>query len=340
MDMTRTPAVRKAWYAGTWYAAEPEPLRSTIIGAIDEAEKHDGSKGSAFLAVLPHAGLTYSARGIAHLLLHVPASLEHVLIISPSHHMIVPDDTLSFGLFSGYDTPLGRLGAFRTALEPLGPDATLAIEREHAVEMVMPFLATCRRSRGKPISSHRAGFPPHLDGTRAADIAPAVSSPSDGRTMIIASSDFTHYATASATPPSARMSMPRSLPAVRAEDLRIAGLLAAGEPGSLHPRSHHHMRGLAGATIRQPGGTGARFCRETLPITTRRRMSWDHARPTSSPMVRYFGGDTMEQQHRDVLLAIARESIMETPDRKTLADPRESFGEGCRRSCRVRRVRV
>lgn len=249
MDMTRTPAVRKAWYAGTWYAAEPEPLRSTIIGAIDEAEKHDGSKGSAFLAVLPHAGLTYSARGIAHLLLHVPASLEHVLIISPSHHMIVPDDTLSFGLFSGYDTPLGRLGAFRTALEPLGPDATLAIEREHAVEMVMPFLAYLQEKQGKPISVATA-LVSHVTSMAHAQRISHQLSPllRDGRTMIIASSDFTHYGNRFGHTPFGAHVDAKVLAAVRAEDLRIAGLLAAGEPGSLI-RARTTICGLAGATI-------------------------------------------------------------------------------------------
>ena len=262
MDMARIPAVRKAWYAGTWYAAEPDNARATIIEAIDEAREHanktDGTKG-ALLAVLPHAGLTYSARGIAHLILHAPVPIRRVLILSPSHHVIVPEDTLSFGLFSGFDTPLGRLESFKTALETHGPDATAAIQREHAVEMVMPFLAYLQEKQGSPIAIATALISHISSVSHARRLARQLMGLLDQEgTMIIASSDFTHYGSRFGHTPFGSHVNAHVVSSVRSEDVRVATLLAHGQIDTL-VRDRNTICGIAGAMK-----IGRASCRERV----------------------------------------------------------------------------
>lgn len=202
MDTEGMPSMRKAWYAGTWYAADPDSLRSTIESAlaqVEEKEDGTGRQGPIRFAVLPHAGLAYSARGLAHLVALAPRKIERVVILSPSHNSVLPENTLSFGQFSGYETPLGSLQALKTGLESHGPDVTHAIQREHAVEMVLPFLAYLQERQKSPISVAMALVSRVTEASHAMKMAEDLFEAlgehelEKGNTMVIASSDFTHY---------------------------------------------------------------------------------------------------------------------------------------------------
>lgn len=258
MENTGTPSMRKAWYAGTWYAAEPDNLRATIIEATEQARRSawEGGNGPIRLAVLPHAGLTYSARGIAHLLLHASDPIRRVLILSPSHNTILPDDTLSFGMFGGYDTPLGRLESFRTGLESHGPDATMPIQREHAVEMVLPFLAWLQERQGSPIAVAMALISHLNDASHARkiayDVAGALNLAEDEGTMVIASSDFTHYGQRFGFAPYGAHVDAHVGAKVREADLLVAAQLANEDLGPLflsQRMKRSTICGIAGATV-------------------------------------------------------------------------------------------
>lgn len=240
MDNEGTPTVRKAWYAGTWYAAEPDVLRSTIDAAIQAAQtvgSQQDARGPIALAVLPHAGLAYSARGLGHLVCNAPKIIKRVVILSPSHNIVLPDDTLSFGTFSGYDTPLGRLSAFRTGLETHGPDATNAIQREHAVEMVLPFLAYLQMRQTEPIAVSMALVSHVTDATHAKRLAASLvevlgaETLERGETLVIASSDFTHYGHRFGHAPFGAHVDAAVAAKVRQADLKLATELANGELG-------------------------------------------------------------------------------------------------------------
>jgi AmmeMemoRadiSam system protein B len=242
MDNEGTPIVRKAWYAGTWYAAEPDVLRSTIEAAIHAAQavgSQQDTRGPVALAVLPHAGLAYSARGLGHLVCNAPKPIKRVVILSPSHNIVLPDDTLSFGTFSGYDTPLGRLSAFRTGLETHGPDATNAIQREHAVEMVLPFLAYLQKRQTEPIAVSMALVSHVSDATHAKRLAASLvevlgaDTLQRGETLVVASSDFTHYGHRFGHAPFGAHVDAGVAAKVREADLKLAKELANGELGPL-----------------------------------------------------------------------------------------------------------
>ena len=253
-------AVRKAWYAGTWYTAETESLRTTIEEAVDLVTS-DGSEkreGPIRFALLPHAGLTYSARGIAHLIVHAPPLIKRVLILSPSHTSVLPENTLSFGQFSGFSTPLGLLEPWKTGLESHGPDVTLAVQREHAVEMVLPFLAYLQQKQKSPISIAMALISKVTDAEHAQHLASEIigalgeDALERSETVIIASSDFTHYGQRFGHAPFGVHVDDTVAQKVKQEDLALAHVLARSELGPVflsQRMKRSTVCGIAGASV-------------------------------------------------------------------------------------------
>jgi AmmeMemoRadiSam system protein B len=257
MVHANTLPMRKAWYAGSWYAADRQTLLEQITQTVRELEVSE-QKGPIRFAVLPHAGLTYSARGIAPVVVHAPKHVERVMILSPSHYTVVPDNVLSFGYFSGYETPLGSLSSFSTTLESQGPDASIAIQREHAVEMVLPFLAYLQHVQQSPIKVAMALISHLTDSSHASLLAENLIAAlgeqelESGNTLVIASSDFTHYGKRFGYAPFGAQVDNSVADKVRQNDLAIAQHLALGEIGPLFLAQRMQRTticGIAGATI-------------------------------------------------------------------------------------------
>lgn len=256
-----TLPMRKAWFAGSWYAAEPDSLRRTITGAVQQVADENGEsshRGPIRFAVLPHAGLAYSARGLAYLVLHAPSRIDRVVILSPSHTTTTVDDTLSFGLFSGFETPIGSLKSFMTRLESKGPDASIPLQREHAVEMVLPFLAYLQERQNAPISVAMALISRVTDISHAARLAQAlveVLGKEDleaGHTLVIASSDFTHYGQRFGYAPFGTQVDAKIAQKVKQEDLSVATALSRSELGPLflsQRMKRGTICGIAGAMV-------------------------------------------------------------------------------------------
>ena len=84
----KNSTLRRAWYAGSWYADNETGLRSTIIESIEEANRvrsKESPSGPIRFALFPHAGLFYSGRGIAPLVLYAPPKIRRVFINAPYH---------------------------------------------------------------------------------------------------------------------------------------------------------------------------------------------------------------------------------------------------------------
>lgn len=207
--------LRKARFAGSWYTQDPVVLRSEIDEFLElvqqdawhpiseqpkpKARKHPASVRAG---MLPHAGLYFSGRGISHFFFSLGAETERVIIIAPSHYVPLMTDTLFYSTHDWYDTPLGRISA-----SEIVPDASSqffrehnhAVEMEHAAEMFLPFIARTREVSLLPLS---AGIllVSEISGER---MLKAVTEEllqllgeeelTSGRTVLIASSDFTHY---------------------------------------------------------------------------------------------------------------------------------------------------
>ena len=239
MVRSRMSAVRSGWFAGSWYPQDPTSVRTLINESIKMAASvaKEPVYGGVRFAVLPHAGLTYSGRGLAHLLSMDTSLIQRVLILAPSHNSVIPDNTLSFGQFSGFETPLGLLSSFKTGLEHQGPDATSVVQKEHAVEMVLPFLAFIQEKEQKEIQVAMALINHVSDHSVARSlaqrIAKALHLDETEDTLVIASSDFTHYGGRFGFTPYGSTLDKKTRTQISQNDLAIARMLADGELGPL-----------------------------------------------------------------------------------------------------------
>lgn len=217
--------IRYAQFAGSWYPKDPRTLRQLVEKAVsDVREKADFQAGPCRFAVLPHAGLFYSKDGIAPFFAADLGRVERVLILSPSHYANLNEDQLVSCPLSACQTPLGTLEAFSL------PDAQdrygSAIQAEHALEMVLPFLAALEHPPqvGMALISHFSD--PHVVEAMSATLIDQLGRREleAGATAVIASSDFTHYGPRFGYTPYQNKAQHK----VKEDDLTLSHLLCEG----------------------------------------------------------------------------------------------------------------
>lgn len=197
---------RQSFFAGSWYPNNPTDLRA-LVTPVDSPAKR------ACLALLPHAGLYYSGRGIAPFFAELDPSMTHLAIIGPSHYEPIYRDQITTAFFDSYHTPLAKLSGFELPGSSHVHAQTLG--REHSVEMTLPFIAALPNP---PIIA-TALINEITSLKKLEQLTDVLTQPSLG---VIASSDFTHYGR--------RFGFAGQTPEeVRTRDVHVAHLLAAGE---------------------------------------------------------------------------------------------------------------
>ena len=204
--MKKQEVVRKMQYAGSWYESDPDLLKDHIVKALNEAENRavtsSEKKTGACLAMLPHAGLLYSSKGIADFFTVLPIKTSNILIIAPSHYAHIPPDTFTTADFTVAETPLADLRVM--PLNEILPGRVMhldkkSLELEHAIEMFLPFCANLQLQSKKDITIGMC-LVSDVSSEKSTDmLSEAILEATDdgkilnGQTLIIASSDFTHY---------------------------------------------------------------------------------------------------------------------------------------------------
>ncbi len=167
---------RRAMYAGSWYPEDAMELEKLV--------RTDG-KGKAAAAVLPHSGLYFSSPAISSFFTSLSPEIRKILVISPSHYYPLSPSEFITSSFSLSETPFGDVSTFRFPIEARMNDR--AIEKEHGIEMFLPFIRKKNLSVSYAlISSFRS-----IDDIEY--YASLLSSSLTEDTAVIASSDFTHY---------------------------------------------------------------------------------------------------------------------------------------------------
>ncbi len=217
--------MRDAQYAGSWYPKDPEMLRLLVTESIEESKRRETyQRGPYRFAVLPHAGLFYSSSGIAPFFTAGLGPIERILVISPSHYATLPPNSIVSAPLSGSRTPLGDVEAFN--LGSAQPRWFSAIQSEHALEMVLPFIAAQNSSVKVALAmiSHftEAEAIEQLAGQLVEELGKEHLE--TGSTAIIASSDFTHYGPRFGYTPYGS----RAEGKVKEDDLSLAHLLSEG----------------------------------------------------------------------------------------------------------------
>ena len=211
-------------FAGRWYSDDPDALRVEISDALEQARSAPAPRspvptapppGRITGAVLPHAGLYFSGRGIAHAFTEPDRldRIERVLILSPSHYEPLQTGALYVESFDRHETPLGDLAgepSFASRLREILGDAVVTadavIAAEHGTEMFLPFVRSALPASRvslvlvpTPRVSAAASGEPVAEIDRFArairDVLYAEDSGGLERTLVIMSSDFTHYGT-------------------------------------------------------------------------------------------------------------------------------------------------
>ena len=178
--------------AGTWYPADAAGLAGDVDRYL--AGGGDRPPGGVIGLIEPHAGYVYSGavagRGFA---LVRGASYSRVLLLGPSHFHGFRGAALPEA--EAYRTPLGKVELDTPVVAALARRPgfrvyTAAFTREHSLEAEIPFLQRALEPgwRLVPILIGSG-----TSGAAAQEIADGLRSWRDDRTLVVASSDFTHF---------------------------------------------------------------------------------------------------------------------------------------------------
>ena len=188
-DKIKTPNV-----SGQFYPSSPNQLSEQIEGFIKQADVSTLDK-HVDIVIAPHAGYIYSGPVAAYSFKAVSSnSYSTIIILAPSH--FYGFDGISIWSEGGFQTPLGLVNVdaeFSRQLIAASPQTSfdpLAFEREHSLEVELPFLQKTFKDfkivpvvLGQPSFETLQGFATALDQTvgQRKDI------------LILVSTDMSHY---------------------------------------------------------------------------------------------------------------------------------------------------
>ena len=175
--------------AGLFYPGTPQELQHTVDAFMGQAHPPAEQRPQALIA--PHAGYRYSGpiAASAYATLRPWADvIRRVVVLAPSHR--VPFRGIALSSADVFETPLGDIPVDMTAVKGLTDlpgvlvlDAAFA--EEHALEVQLPFL---QRTLG--------GFtlvPLIVGDAEAADVERVIEALHSEETLIVVSSDLSHY---------------------------------------------------------------------------------------------------------------------------------------------------
>jgi AmmeMemoRadiSam system protein B len=186
--------IRKPVLSGTWYPADPTDLARTVDGFLAGADPSVRPAGPPRIALVPHAGYVYSGPTAGKLFgLLSGAPPRRVVIMAPNHRVGL--DRIALSGAAAFATPLGPVAtdqAFTRRLE--AHDAfeinDSAHAEEHAVEIQLPLI---QRSWADALPRIVPMLVPRLASGLADAAAAALAEGIDEETLILVSTDLTHY---------------------------------------------------------------------------------------------------------------------------------------------------
>jgi AmmeMemoRadiSam system protein B/AmmeMemoRadiSam system protein A len=183
--------VLKSQLAGTWYTDNPGRLAREIDAYLEAVTPKPIESVMALL--LPHAGYRYSGMVAAHGIKQVEGrSFSRVVVIGPSHRIALLD-AVSIPDVSHIETPLGLIEIDRGMVSSLRKNPMVqshanAHTVEHSVQIELPFLQQALGDfKLVPIVCGE------LSALSARRIAETLLENIDDETLVVISSDFTHY---------------------------------------------------------------------------------------------------------------------------------------------------
>jgi AmmeMemoRadiSam system protein B/uncharacterized protein (TIGR00296 family) len=189
-----TLGVSHSPFAGTWYPDDTHALRRLLERVGEESRRRTGDfvrqGGIAFVA--PHASPGFSGTVAAAVYRHVRLTgAARVIVLGFCHRL--PIRGIAVPDIDFIETPLGRVRLDRDSVARLAACRTFRrrpadIARDHSVEIQLPFL-----QEALPEAAVVPLYVGRMDARERHEAAEALSRVVDSKTVLIASSDLTHY---------------------------------------------------------------------------------------------------------------------------------------------------
>jgi MEMO1 family protein len=186
----RSPTVRPAAVAGSFYPRDPDVLRQEVANLLAKALGVTTSRPKALIA--PHAGYPYSGSVAGRAFATIgdgAASITRVVVIGPAHYISLRG--IAVPTVEAFETPLGRVPLDHDALSdlcglPFVVRADAPHAPEHAIEVELPFLQ---------LVLQRFTLVPLLVGdAHPMQVAEAIGRLWGGpETIVVVSSDLSHF---------------------------------------------------------------------------------------------------------------------------------------------------
>lgn len=180
--------------SGDWYPAGAAELSQMISN--DLAQANEPELQNVIALILPHAGYRYSGKVAAYGIKEIAGkAIRRVIIFGPSHSQPM-NNCLSMPSATHIRTALGEVELDREFMDKMMKHSFCksipqAHASEHSVDIQIPMLQIALKNfKLAPVVTGR------LDERTMRQIAAAILPLLDDQTLIIASSDFTHYGSA------------------------------------------------------------------------------------------------------------------------------------------------
>jgi AmmeMemoRadiSam system protein B/AmmeMemoRadiSam system protein A len=209
VSKSRQEHVHKTILSDQWHTHDTEKLTHELNHYFSLAERYFPlstiNKSPAVALVVPHAAYFYSglcaATAYQSLLKPTASSfglgnrknttINRVIILAPCHTSFYQGAALP--IYTAYQTPLGNISIDLESIKKLSKAPPFSLngdvhEQEHGVEMQLPMLQyTIANFSIVPIVLG------HLSQQQVMTVAHALLQVIDDKTLVVASSDFTHY---------------------------------------------------------------------------------------------------------------------------------------------------
>jgi len=189
--MTADSSARQPAVAGAFYPGNAKQLQQALFSFLTNAAPSSSPKGKEALhaIIVPHAGYIYSglvAAAAYRLVRESGSQFSRAIILGPSH--FVPVQGGAFDDHPFWRTPLGVVPVENFSSSRITLDRA-AHAREHSLEVQVPFIqAVLPLAAICPIALGVSG-----EAGRQGTLRDDIMSQLDGKTLLVVSSDLSHY---------------------------------------------------------------------------------------------------------------------------------------------------
>lgn len=326
--------VRQPTKAGSWYPADAKMLTAQIDAYLSRAA--DTNPGKPLALICPHAGYAWSGQAAAEAFkLAGKYRYKRVILLAPNHY--IPGlEGPSLVDVNACRTPLGMVEVDREVVDhlrrqPLFDSSHGGHEAEHSLELQLPFLQRILGSDFKLVPIVIG----EMSGEDQRQAAETLRLFVDDDTLLIASSDFTHYGGYFGYTP---FEIPRDFDEEERNNY-IESAIRSLDYGAIGPICHRDVKGfeqhleetrdticgrnaigiLLNLLPGESEGILLDYCTSASMEEPGSRRAWDHS-VSYAPIAFVRNPDYLNDDEQRLLLSIARKSIARGFDR-TLDEP-------------------